>query len=699
MKRLLLALSLMLALALAGSLVTAQDTDSTPIKLGETITSSLDAVSLARIFTFTGTAGATITVTAASKTDQLTLGLVLSNATGRILAQTADATANAPTLASLTLPSDGLYLITVTRGGSVGGDFTLNVDGKSAEAPAEVAINSMSVALAWATNDDFNLELRDPVGNAINATTPTSDQGARLIGNANANCAIARTNASEAVNYGAGTVSGGSYEVIVYFNQACTQSSEAREVTITVTVNGTAQAPITARLRQGQQYVASFVLAAADNVKVITGGDPIEAALNLIAYRDQILAPNPLQGTSATGALTTAKPTDTWSFNGTAGQVVTINMEAASGSLDTFLILIGPDGLVVASNDDANADTRNSQIVSKTLSAAGRYVILATRFGLAFGGTEGRYTLSLNESGAVAAVPTTAPGAPTLVPASSNATTVDANNDGLTDGAIEVLLTWTTRADMRLLVRDPQGRVVYSDRPAPADGGILETQGNFNCADTTNTPRTYAYWPDSRVTPGTYEVQAWVNNDCTDNVQPLFDLSVKVRGASVIDLKGRSPDFGLRKSHFVTTFTLDTNGKATAGAGGTFFSDFISDIADISAQLPSATPLLYGAPITGDIDMATPNVVYTFEANAGDEIRVSMRTLRGNLDTFLYLLDANSTQLLINDDVLPPNNTNSEIRTFKIPTSGTYIVVASRYGAKYGGTIGSFELSLTLLKR
>ncbi len=75
-------------------------------------------------------------------------------------------------------------------------------------------------------------------------------------------------------------------------------------------------------------------------------------------------------------------------FQGAAGQTVTISM---TGGFDTFLNLIGPDGTVVASDDDSGGGT-NSRIVLR-LAAAGAYRIEATAFsatGL------GAYTLTVN---------------------------------------------------------------------------------------------------------------------------------------------------------------------------------------------------------------------------------------------------------------------------------------------------------------
>ena len=84
----------------------------------------------------------------------------------------------------------------------------------------------------------------------------------------------------------------------------------------------------------------------------------------------------------ATGELEPALPETLWEFNGTAGQVLTITLEATSGDLDPLLRLIGPDGSVVAENDDAedSALGTSAQVVGLSLPADGVYRLQAARF-------------------------------------------------------------------------------------------------------------------------------------------------------------------------------------------------------------------------------------------------------------------------------------------------------------------------------
>jgi hypothetical protein len=89
---------------------------------------------------------------------------------------------------------------------------------------------------------------------------------------------------------------------------------------------------------------------------------------------------------------------DRYSFSGTAGQRVFITMNA-SGGLDTYLYLIGPDGYFVTQNDDINLSNTNSRIPATgifTLPMSGVYILEATSFG---GQQTGSYTITVNNTG------------------------------------------------------------------------------------------------------------------------------------------------------------------------------------------------------------------------------------------------------------------------------------------------------------
>ena len=98
---------------------------------------------------------------------------------------------------------------------------------------------------------------------------------------------------------------------------------------------------------------------------------------------------------------------DRYSFNGNAGQRVSITMNVTSGALDPYIYLIGPDGYVVAQDDDGNGGI-NSRIpfgtATLTLPDTGTYIVEATSFARAQAGS---YTLTVNSTGCtISATPT-----------------------------------------------------------------------------------------------------------------------------------------------------------------------------------------------------------------------------------------------------------------------------------------------------
>lgn len=64
-------------------------------------------------------------------------------------------------------------------------------------------------------------------------------------------------------------------------------------------------------------------------------------------------------------------------FDGEEGQAITISM--ASNEFDTYLILVGPEGEMLAQNDDVSESNRNSEI-SITLPQTGTYLVIANAY-------------------------------------------------------------------------------------------------------------------------------------------------------------------------------------------------------------------------------------------------------------------------------------------------------------------------------
>ncbi|HEU4766229.1 MAG TPA: Calx-beta domain-containing protein, partial [Pyrinomonadaceae bacterium] len=93
---------------------------------------------------------------------------------------------------------------------------------------------------------------------------------------------------------------------------------------------------------------------------------------------------------------------DRYVFNASAGQKVAIQTAAPAGNPDTFLTLLGPNGVVLITDDDSGGGTTNSRIPGGdkflTLGLAGTYTIEVTGFAPS---DVGAYSVTLTAEGAV----------------------------------------------------------------------------------------------------------------------------------------------------------------------------------------------------------------------------------------------------------------------------------------------------------
>jgi len=85
-------------------------------------------------------------------------------------------------------------------------------------------------------------------------------------------------------------------------------------------------------------------------------------------------------GDSIEGVFESTVGTIVYGFHASEGDVVTITMTQTSDDLDPFLILTGPRGEVLASDDDSGEESLSSAITDVTLPFDGSYLIIASSF-------------------------------------------------------------------------------------------------------------------------------------------------------------------------------------------------------------------------------------------------------------------------------------------------------------------------------
>jgi hypothetical protein len=186
------------------------------------------------------------------------------------------------------------------------------------------------------------------------------------------------------------------------------------------------------------------------------GGDTLFANAKPIAYGET------LQGTIPEGDV------DSWTFTGTAGDIVTIRANASDiEQMDMFLELYGPDEEFLIEDDDSGGDF-NAAIIDFTLPLDGQYLIQVDSVA-----APGNYTLSLT-LGAAPAPPADQPEVPpaeeVVPPSDEEAPPADDTLDGLlpTEETSYVLPPFA-----RVVPRDGLAGRFQDDTPTPEPGDQL----------------------------------------------------------------------------------------------------------------------------------------------------------------------------------------------------------------------------------
>jgi hypothetical protein len=104
--------------------------------------------------------------------------------------------------------------------------------------------------------------------------------------------------------------------------------------------------------------------------------------------------------------------------------------------------------------------------------------------------------------------------------------------------------------------------------------------------------------------------------------------------------------------------------------------------------------LRYGDSVIDTISDTTPQVYYTFQAEQGDLLTISMVRASGTLDPYIQVVSSDRFVIADNDDQIGSDTQNARIDTLLIEQNGTYVIVASRYGGVAGDSVGSFALTL-----
>jgi hypothetical protein len=237
------------------------------------------------------------------------------------------------------------------------------------------------------------------------------------------------------------SASGGTGSITVTASSGCswTVTSSDPFITITSSANGSGNGTVTFSVASNNSGQRSGVISVGAQTFIVTQAagvcpsSPIsigQTINGMLSASDCVLSDGSFY--------------DAYTFSGTAGQQIVISM--SSSDFDTYLILLGPDGALVASNDDSIPNfTTNSRIPASSgflsLPATGTYTILANSFAA---NETGSYSLTLSGSSPTIQLLSTSFG----VSESSSFATITVTRGGDTTGAATVKYATSDTTDV-----------------------------------------------------------------------------------------------------------------------------------------------------------------------------------------------------------------------------------------------------------
>ena len=248
-------------------------------------------------------------------------------------------------------------------------------------APNQVLIAAgIEVRLAWTGAADMNLQVRDPSGQTLYWDSRVTNNGGVFGFDANGLCQVLSPSPEETATWQPGFLPTGSYEVLIFYREACDSSVGSIPFSADVTVDNVLVGNISGVLSpppQGQDsvYVARFAVDSGRGATVSAGAVYPDSSLTRLPTGFDIATNIPVainRDLPATGTITNETPFQTFSFAGTAGEVISVGMQAVGPNLDTLLQIVDENGAVVNVNDDT-AGTTDSLISNARLLNSGTF--------------------------------------------------------------------------------------------------------------------------------------------------------------------------------------------------------------------------------------------------------------------------------------------------------------------------------------
>ena len=404
-------------------------------------------------------------------------------------------------------------------------------------------------------------------------------------------------------------------------------------------------------------------------------------------------------GETVSSELTQDMPSQQFTLQASAGDVITIDLEA---EFDAFLFFYDAEGNELASDDDGGAE-RNARIESLEIPADGVYTIQADSYG--------NTRLDEPETGTFTLTVTLDDGVP-LTEEQPTATPDETEDDTQTDAAPEPT---TAPVPPRTGVNPniPRGTIVD---PIPIEIGetvsgeltdeVVNQQylfsanaGDVITVDMTGDFDTYLFVYDM------HGVELARNDDGgEDRGSSISELVIPADGEYVVqaDSYGNVGLLEPRGGSYTLTVTQvgegapvvqdEPDAAAQTEEPAAETTETETPEAQAAVEVDDAAAITLGETVSGELTEVQPSRQYSFSAVAGDVVTIN---LEANYDGFLFLYDSDGDELAFNDD--GGDDLNSRIEDFEIPADGDYIIQVDSYAnAQLGDPrAGSYTLTLT----
>ncbi|MDX1992090.1 MAG: PPC domain-containing protein [bacterium] len=337
-------------------------------------------------------------------------------------------------------------------------------------------------------------------------------------------------------------------------------------------------------------------------------------------------------GQIVTGEIDNTTPFEAFTFEGFRGDYLSFRLRTTSGNLDPLLIVLDSAGKTITLRDDSRASL-DPEIDTLLISRTETYQVVVARFGYNLGSTAGSYELLIERIGT-----------------SSESGTVLRYGDTITN---------------TISAQTPE--LYYSFRALQGD--VVNITMHHLSGDLD------PYLQIVQVVNG----QAIVILESDDAIPNSLDARIE---GFIVPAQGTYYIVATRYGQIAGTstgnFLLTLEEAASSGQG-------TSPLAALSIR--------QGDTVEGTLAEDTYQRYYRFEATQDDLLTIRMNRLDGDLDCYLILTDANLRELTFDDDS-GEGVQNSLISSFRVPTTGTYYVIATRYQQAAGSTTGRYRLEL-----